>query len=177
MNYFDLFNIPVALQVDQELLRKRYVELGGTDIDTGEPVTSAGNEETPTRMSKLENAYRVLQDPDETIRYVLQLKQLMGVDEEYKPDPQFLMEVGDINEELVELELDENQEQLMNVEQKANRVLLKMYEDVAPIIESYQENTTTEEELLQVKDFYHQKKYVEGILDRIRGIRNIAPSS
>jgi hypothetical protein len=52
-----------------------------------------------------------------------------------------------------------------------------MYEDVAPIIESYQENTTTEEELLQVKDFYHQKKYVEGILDRIRGIRNIAPSS
>ena len=57
------------------------------------------------------------------------------------------------------------------------RVLLKLYDDVAPIIESYKEDVTTEEELLQVKDFYHQKKYVEGILDRIRGIRNIAPSS
>jgi hypothetical protein len=49
-----------------------------------------------------------------------------------------------------------------------------MYDDVSPIIESYQEDTTTEEELLQVKDFYVQKKYLQSILDRIKGIRNIA---
>jgi hypothetical protein len=54
-----------SLQVDQELLRKRYVELGGTDIDTDEPVTSAGNEETtPTRMAKNPGkCLPLLQDP------------------------------------------------------------------------------------------------------------------
>ena len=113
-------------------------------------------------------------DQDKTIHYLLRIKGLLEEGEQFEPDPQFMMEVMDIDEELMELGLDENQEQLMNVEQKANRLMLKIYEDIAPVIENYREDFTTEEELLQVKDFYFRKKYLQGILDKIKGIRNIA---
>jgi molecular chaperone HscB len=40
----------------------------------------------------------------------------------------------------------------------------KIYEPVKGIIEDYKEGATTEKELLQVKQYYYKKKY----LDRIR---------
>jgi molecular chaperone HscB len=109
---------------------------------------------------------------DESIRYVLELKKMLP-DDRYEYSPQFIMEVRDINEELMELEIDEKQEQLMEVEQKVNTLLTKIYEDVEPVIESYKEETASEETLLQVKDFYFEKKYLQRILDRINVIRNI----
>lgn len=163
INYFELYNIPVSFQVDPKLLEKRYQDLSRHEQN-----------ESSEKASLINKGYKIFQDEYETIRYVLEIKNLITKDEEYPLDPQFLMEVRDINEELMELELDERQEQLINVEQKTNQLLLKIYEDVAPVIDSYKEGITTEEELLQVKDFYFQKKYLQGILDRIKGIRNIA---
>ena len=175
MNYFELYQMPVSFQVDQGLLKKKYYELSRQyhpDFFTNSP----GDEQAGIleKASQVNKGYKVLQNPDETIKYVLQLKGLLQEEEKFELDPQFLMEVMDINEELMELEMDENQEQLMNVEQKANRLMLKIYEDVAPVIDAYQDGVTTEEELLQVKDFYFQQKYLQRILDKIRGIRNIA---
>ena len=79
---------------------------------------------------------------------------LLEDEKEFQFDPEFQLEVMDINDELMQLELDEPQEQLIDVEHKTKRVLIKLYEDVAEIIENYREGVTTEEELLQVKDFY-----------------------
>lgn len=162
MNYFELFNIPVSFQPDYNELKAAYNLL----------IKEKGADD-----AHLNKAYHVLQQENATIRYILHLKGLLGSDESEDLEPQFQLDVMDLNEELMELELDENKEQLINVEQKANRLLLKIYEDVAPVIEHYREGVTTEEELLQVKDYYCQKKYVQRILDRINGIRNIASPS
>lgn len=169
MNYFELFDLPVSFQVDYNLLKKKYDELSRNVSD--DSLTAVG---TPGSANKLNTGFKLLQDQDRTIEYVLQLKGLSNHVDAPELDPQFMMEVMDINEELVELGLDENREQLMNVEQKANRLMLKIYEDVAPIIANYKEDTATEEELLQVKGYYVQKKYLQSILDKIKGIRNIA---
>ena len=175
MNYFELYEIPVSFQVDATQLKKKFYELSRkyhpdfyTNSDAGE---QAG---ILDKSSEVNKGYTTFSNPDETIKYVLQLKNLLEEEEKYELDPQFLLEVMDINEELMELEMDENQELLINIEQKTNRLLLKTYEDVAAILETYKEGVTTEEELLQVKDFYYKKKYLQRILDRIKGIRNIA---
>ncbi len=175
MNYFELYGLPVSFQVDYAILKKRFYVLSREyhpDFHANaDPEQQASVLE---KSSQVNRAYKILQDQDATIKYVLALKGLLTEEEKYDLSPQFLMEVMDINEELMELEMDENQEQLMNVEQKANRLLLKIYDDVSPVIDNYNEETTTDEELLQVKDFFYQKKYLQRILDKIKGIRNIA---
>lgn len=178
MNYFELFGLPVSFRVDLAILKRKYDELSRQyNPDVSTDVAEEKRAFVLEKATEMDKAYNTLTDQDETIKYVLQIKNLLTEDEKYEPDPQFEIEVMDINEELIELELDENQEQMMNVEQKTNRLLLKIYEDVVPIIESYKEDITTEEELLQVKDFYFRKKYLQRILDRIKGIRNIASPS
>lgn len=161
MNYFELLDIPVTFQPDQAVLLTKFQAL-----------SRRYDPEFPDKVAHLHKAYNTLRDPDDTLTYLLQLKGLL--DEQYKPDPQFLLEVMDINETLMEVELDENQELLTDAAQKANRLMIKLYDEVSPVMDNYQEGVTTEEALLQVKEFYHRKKYVQGILDRITGIRNIA---
>lgn len=161
MNHFELYHIPVSFNPDLDLVQARRDALM----------------KDPDRAEQAEKAYDILQDQDATLKYILQIKGLLQPHEVYEPDPQFSLEVSDINEELLQLEFDEKQEQLMNVEQKTNRVLLKIIEDVATVMDGYKEDTGTEEALLQVKEYYQQKKYLEGILDRIRGVRNIASPS
>ena len=158
MNHFELYGFPVSFSVNSVRLEERYQALRSERPDD----------------HQVENGYRLLGDPDALVKYVLHLKGLLPKDEVYEPDPQFTLEVSDINEELAELEMDEKREQLMNVEQKTDRLLLKIMEDVAPVLDNYSEDTATEEALLQVKEYWYQKKYIQGILDRIRGVRNIA---
>jgi molecular chaperone HscB len=174
MNYFELFDLPLSFVLDETVVKNRYDEL----IDKYRPDPEKADFSVPQhitedKISLVEDAYLVFSNPDETIAYLLELKKFVP-DTHYGFSPQFMMEVKDINEELMELELDEKQEQLIEVEQKVNTLMIKIYEDIAPVIESYEEDTNSEETLLQVKDFYYQKKYLQGILDRINVIRNIA---
>ncbi len=39
-----------------------------------------------------------------------------------------------------------------------------IYEPIATVISNYEEGITTEKELLQVKEYYYQKKYLDRIL-------------
>ncbi len=173
MNYFELYDLPLSLVVDETVVKNRYDQLidkyRGEFYNTNDRLQKTMGDE---KTLLVEEAYLVLKNRDETIRYVLELRNFLP-DDSYEYSPQFIMEVRDIDEELMELELDENQEQLMEVEQKVNTLLIKIYEDVDPVIESYKEDIATEETLLQVKDFYYQKKYLQRILDRINVIRNI----
>ena len=134
----------------------------------------ASQAETLERSADVNKAYKVFQNPDDTIKYVLQIKNLIHDEEKYELDPEFLMEVMDINEELMDLESGADKEALERCVEKTKELLNQIYNDVAPIVENYQEGITTEKELLQVKSYYYKKKYLQRILDKIYQIRNIA---
>ena len=175
MNYFELYGLPVLMKVDAEEIKSKFYELNRRyhpDL-----FTRAGQEkqaEILEKSSLINKAYKVFLNKDDIVKYVLQLKNLIHDEEKYELDPEFLMEVMDINEKLMELQTDSNEEELQECEQQTKNLLNQIYADVEPIVEHYQEGITTEKELLQVKDYYYKKKYLQRILDKIYQIRNIA---
>jgi molecular chaperone HscB len=177
MNYFELYGLPVSLQVDKALLKKKYYELSRKyhpDFFTMSQQDEQAN--ALTLSSDVNKAFKTFQDDDELIRYVLTIKGLTEEEEKYNLNPAFLMEVMDINEELMELEFEPDEEKVKQVETAANILLSKIYSDVEPIIANYKEGVTSEKELLQVKDYYFRKKYLDRILDKIHQLRNIGGS-
>jgi molecular chaperone HscB len=175
MNYFELYELPVLLKVEMNDVKKKFYELSRKYHP--DFFANASDEEQADVLEKsslINKAYKTFQNPDETIRYVLHLHQLIEEEEKYNLDPSFLMEVMEINEQLMDAEMDENQETLTTSQQQADELLIKMYSDVAKIVEHYKESVTTEKELLQVKDYYYRKKYLQRILDKIAQMRNIA---
>ena len=169
MNYFELFEIPVQLTVAKASLPRKYFELS-RKYHPDFFVNGSGEEQVLAleKSAMLNKAFKTFQNPDETIKYVLQLNGLLEEEEKYELPPDFLMEVLEINEEL--MELGENKTLLPNLELRITELQVEIYEPVKEIVEHYKEGTTSEKELLQVKEYYYKKKYLDRIRQQLNGM-------
>ncbi len=172
MNYFELFEIPVSLSVSKNEIPLKYFALQKKYHP--DFFTNAGADEQADVLEKssmINKAFKTFKDPDETIKYVLQLKGLLQEEEKYELPPEFLMEMMELNEAL----MDDDILNIEEVETKIFKVQKSLYDEVQNIFEGYSDDTTTEAQLIQVKDYYYKKKYLNRILDRLEGMRNIDP--
>ncbi len=167
MNYFELFEIPVQLKIDKNSLTGRFFELSRkyhpdyfVSKDSKEQLDSL------EKSAMLNKAYKTFQNTDETIKYVLQLKSLLEEEEKYELSAEFLMEVLEINEQLMDAE---DQSVKENLQLTINNLQSDIYEPVKEIVEHYQEGVTSEKELLQVKEYYYKKKYLRRIQQQLDG--------
>jgi molecular chaperone HscB len=158
MNHFELFDIPVSLKVDKNILAKKYFELQKKyHPDFFIQATDEEQADALEKSSQINKALKILKTEDETIKYVLQLKELLAEDEKYQLPPAFLMEVMELNEELSDKSA-----------QMVNSLETEIYEPVKAIIDNFSAATSTQD-LLKVKEYYYKKKYLQRILDRIDG--------
>lgn len=171
MNYFELFELPISLQVDKKELSNKYIELQRRfHPDFFSKSDAAEQEEMLQKSSMINRGYKLLSKADDTMKYVLELKGLLADDEKYELPPDFLMEMMEINETLAEPQDSETEE----IETKINQMQNQLYQSVQNIVENYNAEITTNEQLLVVKDYYYKKKYLNRILERLDGMRNIA---
>ena len=171
MNYFELFELPLTLKTNKKYIQEKYFELQKKyhpDFFSNE--SEQEQDEALEKSSLVNKGYKTFQNDDDTIRYVLQLKGLLEEEEKYALPPDFLMEMMELNEALAEGDSATIEEATVKIDQFQKQLLDK----VQYIIEYYNEDNTTNEQLLQVKDYYFKKKYLNRILERLDGMRNIA---
>ncbi|TBR20170.1 MAG: Fe-S protein assembly co-chaperone HscB [Chitinophagaceae bacterium] len=168
MNYFELFEIPIQLSVDQTALSKKYLELSKLfhpDYFISKSTTQQS--EALEKSAQLNAALRIFKTRETTIKYVLQLKGILEEEEKYELPTSFLMEVLEINEQLMD-GVDETE--LPNIRLNIETLQKNIYEPVQKIIENYSEAAITQKELLQLKDFYFKKKYLHRIEQQLTGL-------
>lgn len=159
MNYFELFELPISLKTDKTKLALKYFELQKKyHPDFFARGTEHEQEQALQISSELNKALKILKDSHQTIKYVLQLKQLLEEEEKYQLPPAFLMEMMELNEEL-------SADSAGQIQELENQ----LYSEVQPIIENYNDATATTAELLKLKEYYYKKKYLQRILDRLEG--------
>src|SRR6185436_20008921 len=162
MNYFEIFSLPVQLKVDKTDLPKRFFELSRKFHPDFYANAIPGEKETALEITaNLNKAFKTFQNENDTIKYVLQLKGLLEEEEKYQLPPDFLMEVLEINEKVMDAEDDPNLK--VHLLSAIDNLQSEIYEPVKSTIENYQEGVTTEKELLQVKEYYYKKKYLTRI--------------
>jgi len=167
MTYFEIFNIPVRLKVVPGELSGRFFALSREfHPDFHAQADEATREEMLEKSALLNRAWKTFQSPDETIKYVLQLKGLLEEEEKYQLPPDFLMEVMEINEAL----MDPGDADLGDLGKRIDSLQNEIYEPVQQVVENYQEDITTEKELLQVKAWYYKKKYLDRIRRQLAGM-------
>jgi molecular chaperone HscB len=157
MNHFELFEMPVTLNVDKSTLAKKYFELQKKyhpDFFTQADATE--QEAVLEKSSAINKALKIFQHKEQLIKYVLQLKGLLAEEEKYQLPADFLMEVMELNENLS-----------ADSTAAINSFEEKIYADVQPLIEQYDDSAITTEALLKIKEYYFKKKYLQRILERL----------
>lgn len=168
MTYFEIFNIPVQLRVNTAALSRRFFELSRQyHPDYFATATPAEQETALERSALLNKAWKTFQQPDETIKYVLAQKGLLAEEEKYDLSPLFLAEVMELNEAL--MDADEPGVQT-SLQQRIEQLQQESYAPVRDIIENYNDESATKEQLLQVKEYYYRKKYLERIRRQLAGM-------
>ena len=169
MNYFEIFGIPVQLKVDKNELPKKFFELSRKfHPDFYANTTPSEQNKALEITANLNKAFKAFQNPDETIKYVLQLKGLLEEEEKYQLPPDFLMEVLEINEKL--MDAGDDPELKLSLQSAINNLQSDIYDPVKETVEHYKDGVTTEEELLQVKEYYYKKKYLHRIQQQLNGM-------
>ncbi|MES1198261.1 MAG: Fe-S protein assembly co-chaperone HscB [Chitinophagaceae bacterium] len=170
MNYFELFEIPVQLKVDTAPLSKKFFELSRKyHPDYFVNKGSESQAEALERSAMLNKAFKTFQNQDQTIKYVLQLKGLLEEEEKYELPPAFLMEVLEINEQLMDAG-DQSPEERLSLQLTIDNLQSEIYAPVKEIVEYYNEAAVSEKELLQVKEYYYKKKYLDRIRKQLAGM-------
>lgn len=165
MNYFELYHLPISLHVDATKLKQTFYELSRKyHPDFFSSAGETEQQEVLIKAAEVNKAFKVFSNADETVKYVLQLKNLLEEEEKYQLPNSFLMEVMELNENLLEAKMEDDAAELSKLQVLINEFKQTIYEPVKEIVEHYKEGITTTEELLQVKDYYFKKKYLNRIL-------------
>ncbi len=169
MNYFEFFGLPVSFQVDEVALQKRFYQNSRQYHPDFHTLADNAKQEEMLELSTVNNqAWKTLSDPDRRIRYVLEIKGLLG-DETAQPAlPQdFLMEMMDINEGLMELEFDFDAERYATTLQALENLEKELESGIQPLLAAWTEADGTEEQLIQVRDFFLKKRYLLRIRENL----------
>ena len=165
-NYFELFEMPISLKVNKQALTKKYFSLQKKYHPDFHPTASEAEREKILEMSSLVNkAHKVLGDPQALLAYVLGLQGLLAPEEKYALPPAFLMEMMEYNEQLSDAKMDGDNDAVRRIQTEIKAYEIKLEQAIEPILEALEGDYSSKEKLLQMKEYYFKKKYLERILE------------
>lgn len=165
MEYFRLFELPFCLQVDKAKVQKKYYEL--TRIFHPDHAMMKGDEEQSEALemsATINKAKRVLDNADLLLEYVLTELHMIGEDDKNSLSPDFLMEMMEYNEALMDLKVEGDEEGLNRMRDKIEELGKQLTESVTSIT-SRPIDSWSEEEKGVLKSYYYQRKYLRRLLD------------
>ncbi|MES2827898.1 MAG: Fe-S protein assembly co-chaperone HscB [Bacteroidota bacterium] len=162
-DYFAFYGLPVSFNPDTHLIKQKFYEMSKKyhpDFFINESEEKQGE---VLELSTVNNkAYQVLSDPQKRLQYILELKGQIAEGEHYVLPQEFLMEMMDVNESLMDLQFDPDAEKEAAIKAEIAVLGTSINDKIAELTADYE--TQTEEEqsqtLLAVKDLYYRSKYL-----------------
>ena len=160
MNYFKLYDLPESFQIDLAVLKKKFLLLSKKCHPDFFTLTSEVDQEEALKMSVLNNeAYKTLKNEELLTSYILEINGITTDEKESVPQD-FLFEMMDINEALMELEFEPDAEKVNQLKEQVQKIQEELNNEIKPVLMGYSEVTTPQEELEKVKNVYLKKKYL-----------------
>ncbi len=170
MNYFEFYNIPVSFLPDENLVKKKFYAFSKEyhpDFFVNE---SEQKQNEILELSTLNNkAYQTLSSLDKRLPYVLHIFGQLEEGEKYTLPNEFLMEMMEVNEALMELELEPNEETLNKIRLEVMNIEKELTTELGGYISSFDVlNTEDKAQVLsKIKDIHFRKKYLLRIKESI----------
>ena len=173
MNFFEFYEVPMSFFPDEGALRKIFYANSKKYHPDFFTLASEEEQAEALKMSTLNNeAFKTLVDFDKRMKYILELKGAMEEEGQNKLSPDFLMEMMEINEGLMELEFDYDagvhQKMLSGLEGLEKGLM----EEVLPSLEEFGKGVEEGEILEKAKAYYLKKRYLLRIrtnLEKVKG--------
>ncbi|QXV67686.1 Fe-S protein assembly co-chaperone HscB [Mucilaginibacter sp. 21P] len=160
MNYFEFYDIPESFQPDAAHIKKQFYALSKQYHPDFHANADDEKQQEILELSTLNNkAYQTLSDPNKVLEYVLKLHDLVSEGAKPQLPADFLMEMMDINERLMEIE---NGEQFGEISAEVAAIEGDMNEELNSLTRDYEtlNDTAKENRLNEIANIYYRQKYL-----------------
>lgn len=167
VNYFEFFGIDVAFHIDLDELRKKYIAQSKAFHPDFHALEDDIAQDQMLEKSTLNNqGWKVLKDDDKRIQHVLDLNNALPEEGEAKVPQDFLMEMMELNEALMELQMDEDASAREKVRSELDRITASISKEGKDAMQAWDEDQESTY-LDTVRDYYLKKKYLRRIEERL----------
>jgi len=173
-NYFELYELPLTFQVDEVKLKKKFYELSKRFHPDFYVNESEEKQAEILELSTLNNkAYQILSDPLKRIEYVLSLHDMLAEGDKYVLPQDFLMDMMDVNEALMEMEFDHDEMKLAELSTQIDEMELSLFDELKRNTDEFdqKEGADSESILLKIKDIWYRQKYLMRIRESLNKFR------
>lgn len=167
MNFFSFYNITPGFFIDENLLRKKYLEFSrkfhpdffGNDSDEKQLET--------LELSSLNNeAYKTLLDFEKRFAYILKLHGLLtDSGSKLEMPKEFLLEMMELNEKIMELDFSKDSLSIASIQKEIETTKKQIWEAILPVLERYQFDLITDSDLNKILDYHLRSKYIKRLED------------
>lgn len=167
MDYFELYGIAPVLQPDPQQVQKIYYLLCRKYHPDQFSLSDTKAQDEAIQMTSLVNEARsVLLHPDRCLEYLLRRQGILNEEIKQELPPDFLMQMMDFNEELMDAKLEGEAETLNRLRLELMHMRTTMTDEVKPLLES-SELPIDENAWKQLKEYYLKKKYLTRIEEQM----------
>lgn len=168
MNYFEFFEIPMSFRPDAAALKKKFYANSKKYHPDFYATESDEKQAEILELSTLNNeAYKVLKDEDKRMKYILTEQGVYGPEGENKLPQEFLMEMMEINEEIMELQFEYESKRYGKVLQEVEKFEQGIRSEVENILENWTETKGEKEDLERVKNYFLKRRYLLRIKENL----------
>ncbi len=161
MNYFQLYDLPVSFIVDAQEVRKKFLALSKQFHPDFFTLDNAEKQQEILDISTNNNkAFQTLSDFDKRMKYILTEKGYVVEEEKYLLPQQFLIEMMELNELIMEYKPEGDILKKVEVIDAINRTDEQLLTKMNLITDNYSEATATEKDYHEIKEFYYKRKYL-----------------
>lgn len=161
MNYFDFYEIPVAFYIDDAALKRAFYAKSKAFHPDFHTLADDDAQEYALEMSSFNSeAYKTLSNFDTRLEYILRLKNQLGEEGQEKMPQDFLVEMMELNELIMELEFDFEENNFQKAKSILQDIEQETFSEVENILKKFNEATATEDEYRKIKIFYLKNKYL-----------------
>ena len=160
INYFDFYQIPESFNPDAALLKKKFYALSKEYHPDFYANEDDAKQQEILELSTINNkAYQALADPNKRLEYILKLHGLANEGAKPQLPADFLMEMMDINERLMEID---NKEELGHVTAEVLAIEGDINTELDALTKDYDglNETAKENRLNDIANIYFRQKYL-----------------
>lgn len=167
-NYFEHFGIPIAFEIDLNLLRKKYYEKSREfhpDINSNKP-----DQDFHTAYNN--QAYKILLNPLSRLKYIIELTD-GPIQENTQALPQeFLMQMMELHEAIFEAKESQDTGQLNRLMDELSLAESNAQKTIHPIFIDFDRGNRNSEILNQMKFYYFKLKYFIRLREHLSNSEN-----
>ncbi|HRW75007.1 MAG: co-chaperone Hsc20 [Lewinellaceae bacterium] len=159
MDYFAFYELPRQFFPDQEKVRKAFLVKSRQLHPDYFSFSLSGEKQKAEELAGINNqAYQTLRDDDKRLAHLLDLEDKLPEEGQAQLPQEFLMEMMDFNEALMDLEFEPDPDKIAGLDDALDQLAGELKAEVLPVMEGFDRNEPVD--LQPVVDYYLKKRYV-----------------